>query len=180
MKKKNIIIVGSIVLLVLIVLVSVLVVNKIDSDKELKRQGETIVNDYETFKGNVEKLNEFRTHYQNDIVVNQFVETVKDEYETWVLELDEYTELIDKVSDSTENLEKLCKNNYSDKNVSNKCDAYIDAYEKVINYYINDVNSFNSIVKEYKEENKKSEIKEYELKYDYIDVNKDDKFEGKN
>ena len=90
------------------------------------------------------------------------------QYDGWILSLDSYTEAMDKVENTSEKLKKNCINEYyADTSVNNKCVAFIDAYEKAINSYVEDIDSFNSKI---------DEINKYESKYKKVDLNKDNTF----
>lgn len=156
-------------------------INKQDKDqKEIENK---ILLEYDNFKKNAESFNELRSKtYYNGVAKNLYVESVESEYEAWIEILDKYTELTDKVENSSIFLKENCVNKYySNENIRNKCDSFVIAYETTINYYTKDIISFNDTINSYlKKINEESEnIKLYEQKYNYIDINLDGKFIGK-
>lgn len=152
-------------------------------NKEHKRVEDKILVEYNIFKDNVESFNEFRNkNYYNEVATNLYVESVESEYESWVEVLNRYTELVDRVDNSSTFLKKNCVNKYySNKNVKNKCDSFVIAYETTINYYTKDIFSFNDTITSYLKEisGEQENIRLYKQKYNYIDINLDGKFIGK-
>lgn len=152
-------------------------------NQESKEIENKVLLEYNTFKENVESFNEMRSKtYYNEVASNLYVESVELEYESWLEILNRYTELVDKVEDSSAFLKENCVNKYySDGNVKNKCDSFVIAYETTINYYTKDIISFNEMITTYlKEVNEEKEnIKLYEQGYNYTDINLDGKFIGK-
>lgn len=181
--KKKIIIVFLILGFVLIVLgtTSLVLVNINRKNNEKKKIEETILNDHETFKEKTDKFNKIREKYYNDVVNDLYPELVEENYEKWITVLDEYTSIVDEVETSSNNLKSLCVNKYySNKDISNKCEAFVIAYETVINYYVKDINAFNDDLEKYRNtvEEEKEGIDNYKLKYNYSDINDDGDFKG--
>lgn len=166
--------------------VIILVYQEIHSTKYGQKKVElTIIEENDNFRKKVDSFNEERSFYYNEVVSNLFSETVEDHYEDWILILDEYTAKVDSMEAASLYLKENCVNKYySNRDVMNKCDAFVIAYETVINYYTKDILSFNEVLKEYRRENnldeEDTEIKNYVSKYNYMDVNFDGEFIGKN
>jgi len=186
MKKRKIAIFIFVLGMLLIVLgISILIYNNLINKKnEQKKLENNIIEKYDIFKKNVESFNELRNYYYSQVVDNLFTETVESDYDNWIVVLDDYTSKVDNVEKSSSYLKKQCVNKYhSNKDVTNKCDSFVIAYETVINYYTKNVVSFNAVLDEYRRENgivdEESEIKNYSSKYNYVDVNSDGKFIGK-
>ena len=132
----------------------------------------------------VESFNERRSSYYSEVASNLFTETVEDSYDDWILILDKYTESVDAVNDSSSFLKENCVNkHYSNSDIMNKCDAFIIAYETVINYYTKDILSFNDVIEEFRREkdlnDNDTNFKNYVSKYQYVDINSDGEFIGK-
>lgn len=142
-----------------------------------------VLSEYSTFKKSVESFNDMRSKtYYDEVARNLYVESVESEYESWVKVLDRYTELVDRVENSSVFLKENCVNKYySDENVKNKCDSFVIAYETSINYYTKDIISFNDVITSYLKgiSEEQENIKLYEQKYNFIDINLDGKFIGK-
>lgn len=185
MKKKNIAVLVLILGIVLIVIGILFVYKEItDMNKEKKEIENNISDNHEKFRGKVDEFEKIRSTYYSDVVNDLYPETVKDNYKDWLIVLNNYTDIVDEVEKNSSYLKKHCINKfYSNKDIKNKCDAFVIAYETVFNYYTKDIISFNSVINEYYTQNEinkeESEIKEFELKYDYIDINTDGEFKGK-
>lgn len=152
-----------------------------EAKREKQEIEEKIVKEYQDFEIEIEKFNEIRSGYYEDINSNLYKESVEDEYDNWIKVLNDYTEAVDNVQNKSVYLQDKCiDKSYSNKDVISKCESFIIAYETVINYYTKDVNEFNEIINEYlKENDDKEEITEYNLKYSYTDIDSDGNFHGK-
>lgn len=155
-----------------------------DMNKEKKEIETNITNNYEKFRQDSEKFENIRNTYYSDVANNLFPETVKDNYQNWILVLDEYTTIVDSAEKNSYYLKEKCIDKYyPNQDIKNKCDSFIIAYETLINYYTKDIISFNNVINEYYTKNEinkeESEIKEYTLKYNYMDINSDGEFKGK-
>ena len=71
---------------------------------------------------------------------------------------------------------------YPDVSVNNKCEAFVIGYEKAINSYVSDIKKYNENIKDYNDvlEETDTKIEEVKLTVDYIDVDGDRKYLGKN
>lgn len=149
-------------------------------NKELENR---VLSEYDIFKENVESFNELRSQtYYNEVAKNLYIESVESDYESWVEVIDRYTESVDKIENSSTFLKENCVNKYySDEKVKNKCDSFVIAYETTMNYYTKDIISFNELITSYLKElnEEQDKIKLYEQKYDFMDINLDGKFIGR-
>jgi hypothetical protein len=154
-----------------------------EKNTETKQLEDEILTNYEVFKEKTEAFNDFRSNtYYNEVTKDLYLESVSDEYEVWINILDIYTDTIDEVENSSSYLKENCVNTYySNNDIKNKCEAFVIAYETVVNYYTKDIISFNELINEYINNNDSDieNIKEYNLKYEYVDINSDGKFIGK-
>lgn len=181
MKRKFTI--GAIILGIMLILLGVLIPaykSIFSSNQEVKEHAKIITKDYETFKEKVDLFNGERTTYYQKVVDNLYVESVQDEYKNWSETVASYSNSVDQVEQSSENLKELCVKYYSDKELSNKCKSFVIAYETVMNYYTKDINAYNDIIGAYNnsvEDYKKLET--FSSKYDYTDINEDGNFIGK-
>lgn len=143
--------------------------------KEIEK---TLVADLENFKNQIDSFTNARDEYSNNVEINMFPETFEEEYENWIIEIDKYTAVLDKIDSSSKNLKKNCiDHHYSDTNVKNKCDAFNTAYETIVNYYVTDITSFNNNLDELNKDLIRKKGK-YDLKYKLIDANKDGNYLG--
>ena len=124
-------------------------------------------------------FNEIRSKYYKEVNDDLYPESVELDYENWIPILDEYTSRVDDVEEASSFLKQNCiDKSYSNKEIKSKCDAFVIAYETVINYYIKDIVSFNENIDAYFNENNVSgdKIKKYSLKYEYVDSDNDGNF----
>lgn len=165
--------------------IAIIAYEKVSSSKYKQNKLEfDIVEQDVNFRKKVESFNERRSSYYNEVASNLFTETVEDSYDDWILILDKYTESVDAVNDSSSFLKENCVNkHYSNSDIMNKCDAFIIAYETVINYYTKDILSFNDVIEEFRREkdlnDNDTNFKNYVSKYQYVDINSDGEFIGK-
>ena len=178
--KKSVKIILIILLSLLVVgavlFASISIINETKKDKKKKEKIENeIVNSFDGFKEAIESFNiEWSTY--NTLIKNDINKNTIYQYDGWILSLDTYTEAVDNVEKASTKLKKNCVNKYYVKHeVKNKCDAFVDAYEKAINSYVADIDDFNMKIEEINEKNKK-ELKTYESKYKNVDLNKDNTF----
>ena len=176
MKKKVVYILIAFIVLSAMVASAFLIYKKIDKDnKEKKKIEENIISSYVTFNEKKETLTSERKVYKLEIESNMSSETI-DEYENWINEVNNYTVNLDNVEQASKYLKEKCiGTTYKNQDVKNTCDQFISAYETAVNYYVKDIISFNEILKNISSGSKS----EFELKYNYTDINKDGKFVGK-
>lgn len=146
-----------------------------------------IVDDYETFRKQVEAFSTSREKIYNEVMNTQYYAEVYSNYNVNVQKLQEYENAVVEIDKVGKKLKESCiGKNYTNQDVVNKCNAFVINYEQSINYFINDINRFNSRIKEYntwvasQTETTYKTLTEYDAKYkDYIDINNDKTFSGK-
>lgn len=185
MKKKSIafiILVIGILLIVLGICILVFRKNSFENKKQ-KELEETIIEKYTLFNKNIETFDEIRALYYSDINNKLLVENVSTSYKDWISFLDNYTSQVDKVEESSNYLKQECiEKEYSNQDILNTCKSFIIRYETVINYYTKDIISFNELLDKYRKElalTEESNIKDYNLKYNYVDIDLNGEFKGK-
>lgn len=170
-------------ILLVIIGISLTVFKVTNNDSKNKKEKENkILEEYEKFRNKVDSFNSSRDDYYNKVAKNLYPESVQNNYENWISTLDVYTKATDEVEEGSSYLKENCVNKYySNNDVKNKCDAFVIAYETAINYYTKDVYAFNDNLNLYRRNNinSNSNIIDYELKYDYVDIDSDGKFWGK-
>lgn len=170
-------------ILLVIIGISLTVFKVTNNDSKNKKEKENkILEEYEKFRNKVDNFNSSRDDYYNKVAKNLYPESVENNYENWISTLDVYTKATDEVEEGSSYLKDNCVNTYySNNDVKNKCDAFVIAYETAINYYTKDVYAFNDNLNLYRRNNinSNSNIIDYELKYDYVDIDSDGKFWGK-
>ncbi len=177
-KVKMILIITCIVLVIALIGFGIFkVIDKSNKDRKARQKRENeIVKNFEAFKDAAyafgDESIEYRSWIKDDIN-----EATLYQYDAWILSLDTMTSAVDDMEKVAPMYKKNCVNKkYSNKDVQEKCDAFMEAYEEVINTYVVDVEDFNTKIAELKEKTKKEELKEYELKYEKVDINKDNLF----
>lgn len=170
-------------ILLVIIGISLTVFKVTNNDSKNKKEKENkILEEYEKFRNKVDSFNSSRDDYYNKVAKNLYPESVENNYENWISTLDVYTKATDGVEEGSSYLKENCVNKYySNNDVKNKCDAFVIAYETAINYYTKDVYAFNDNLNLYRRNNinSNSNMIDYELKYNYVDIDSDGKFWGK-
>lgn len=149
---------------------------------ESKRNAEEIETKYIEFKDILTMLNGERENLHNDVINELSLETVEDDYSTWIDIYEEYKKTIDKIASYKNFIKERCfKVNYMDSNIQSKCDSMMLSYETAINYYVKDLYKFNNFIETYNENVDEKKQKEFiELtEYNYIDFNDDGRYTGK-
>ena len=184
MKKKNLAFIILVICFLLIVSgVTYFVYDNLHEKKvENEKIENSILKDYEVFREKVDDFTLNRATYHDEVLMNLFIETVESDYDKWIPILEEYTSSVDAVENASNNLKDLCVNHYySKEDIKNKCQSFVIAYETTMNYYTKDILSFNDILEQYRTTaiNSNENLNDYELKYNYTDINKDGNFVGK-
>lgn len=177
-KKVKIILIVLLCLSVLggILYFSITAIQKAEKDrKEEQKIEKEIIDNFDKFKSAIGDFNiEWSTYHtviESDINANTVYQ-----YDGWILSLDSYTEAIDKVESSSSVFKKNCVNKYyANTAVKNKCDAFIDAYEKAINSYVTDIDGFNEKIDKLNEK-REEKLEKYENKYKKVDLNNDNEY----
>ena len=183
MSKKNIIIITVIGTVLVFLGVLLTVINQINTQNEEKETKENNLKTYYSeFNEVASKFADKKMEYTEAVVENMYYESVTDEYDTWIKELKSYNELVDSILDAALPLKELCIDQvYTKEELKNNCDTYIINYETVMNYFVKDVYEFNTFITDYNNEYN-ANVSTYELdssKYNYLDINDDGKFIGK-
>jgi len=185
-QKKGIILIILSILLIFIGLGVGLITSMNESKKEMDKKIDDIEKNYKVFQPLTETFQTQRKSYVQEVVVDLFYESVEEKYKVWKEEIDEYQKVVEQIRVAAKPLYDLCiGQEYIDTNTINRCSAYVNNYETVMNYFVKDINEFNDFIDEYKtsyETKPNEEIKAYELdkeKYNFVDINDDGKFIGK-
>lgn len=183
MSKKNIIVITVIGTVLVFLGTLLLVINQLQMQrKEQVNKENQVESYYSDFNKYASKFADKRKEYIETVVENLYYESVNDEYDNWIKEIKLYNELVDNILKMAKPLEDLCINQvYSKEELKNNCDTYIINYETVMNYFVKDMAEFNTFIIDYNDKYDKK-ISTYEIdakKYNYLDVNDDGKFIGK-
>ena len=145
-RKKKIIICVVLGILLVFLGITFSVISILNQEKkDTQKIQEEIKAKYHGFKEAADHFTEVRKEYQTVILEDLYVESVEEEYEEWMEIFKDYQEVVDKVIKEASSLDKLCVNKkYPDQTVMANCQAYMINYETVMNYFVKDVESFNS------------------------------------
>ena len=143
------------------------------------------VNDeFEVFSTNTSVFESTRDNLYNVVLSNVYYDTMYDEDKSVKTTLSNYENLVDELTKNTNNLDKLCDDvYYPDSTVNTKCNNYKSIYEQVMNYFVEDIKTYNENVDKYNEyqKNNNSDLRvdKYKTKKNYIDYNNDKVYDGK-
>ena len=180
MKKKNIVIIIVVLLIVSLLGIGIFAakkaIDKADKDKKQREKEEKeIIDNFDKFKEAIEGFSLEWSTYE-EIIKSDINENTIYQYDGWILSIDTYTQALDEVEKASDIYKKRCINNYyAKKSVEDKCKAFMDAYERAVNSYVVDIEDFNEKIKTINAK-AKQELKEYELKYEKVDINKDKEY----
>ncbi len=154
-----------------------------DRRETVKRMNE-VSDVFEIFSTNTSVFEASRDELYNTILSNVYFESMYLDDVNIKNKLSNYENLLDQLKKNTNILNKLCDEVYYPKSdINNKCQNYKNIYEQAVNYFVSDINIYNSNVKKYNEYQKSIGsmlvIKEYSTKKTFIDYNGDKKFDGK-
>lgn len=141
--------------------------------------------DYPKFSKNMtEFVNKRNAFYKQKEEI--YLEDIGKNTNTWITFMSDYAKIINVIEDNSKRLKTNCKNDFGDITAKTQCNQFRVNYEAAMNYYITDVKVYNNIVKEYNVwlTNNNSSYKKLEevsltLYKDYIDVDGDGEYFGK-
>ena len=175
MKKKLIVISICTFLLIVGILIFILINNIYKDKTDIAKDIEVINDNYEGMVKEIENYNSTRLSVA-DIINNFYYDKISSKYEENKKLLDNYTLIIDNISNYVKVLDSKCNIIYSDSNVNSKCKKYKENYELIVNVYVDDINNYNKKLNSYND-NYEEKIEEYETKYNYINYNNNKKNE---
>ncbi len=151
---------------------------------EMYRRVYVVNDEFEVFSTNTSVFEEYRDNLYKDYLSDFFYDTMYENDSTLKNSLSNYENIVDEIQKSVSKLDSLCKNVYYPNSEANsKCLNYKSIYEQVVNYFVSDIQLYNSYVIKYNEYAKDKEkylsIDQYSTKKDYIDYNQDKKYDGK-
>ena len=143
---------------------------------------EIIEKEYSNFKDLLQSFNGDREIVYNDVFNNLFIENLEGNYDSWVIILQDYEKTSEKIFEYKSLLQDRCFGiNYSDSNIQSKCDSMLISYETANNYFVKDINKWNSFVDSYNNQVEEIYMRDgFDLKTrNYIDFNDDGEYLGK-
>lgn len=184
--KRKIVVGILVIILIALGVLAYLFINSIKEDQAITAEkAKKIVSSYEKFDKSINDFASLReTIYKKreETFLEDFAKTVDE----WNKRAKDYEAAIEAVEKNSEFLKKNCNVRFADVNVNGKCTTFKANYEAAVNYYLNDVESYNKMAKQYNDwvtNNKYSYGKLNDLSKtiykDYIDVDEDGEFFGK-
>lgn len=181
-KSNKINIIMPIVVLILIVLIDISVIfymrNKsLDSKKDLK-QINTLYNKVEKeFKSFSSMRDEFYKNKSNDF----FLDSMGEKVSYWNSFIPKYKNKLDNITETSNQLIKLCKKTYINQDANSKCNIFKRNYEMSNNYYVRDIDLYLKFANEYNKvlQEKDAKLNIIDNKYKYIDIDENNVYEGK-
>ena len=185
--KKKIIIISIVVLIVLGLIVGgTIFIKNFNEDKEKTLAiMEEIKVKYKDFSPLVESFSEARANFYTAKEDLSFLESINDNREEIDTLMSDYNALVMNVHTSSLYLQENCNRKYSSSSVNNTCNLFKQGYEAVMNYYITDIEVYNSFVQEYNEWITENNLtieplskEQFSLYESYIDYDKDGSYLG--
>jgi len=123
----------------------------------------------------------------NEVFAHKYFMEVNTNYESWIEHLKTYESTIEKVEALSNELVDLCQYTYIDYDAKNKCEAFHILYEQSNNYFVKDMEEFQTFIKEYnawvetEDGSAYQKVEEFSPKktYQYVDLNHDQIYTGK-
>ena len=159
--------------------------NGLQNDRnETYRRMDEVTDEFEDFSANTSVFEALRDELYSNVLSNIYYDSMYITDTNVKNKLSNYESLVDSLGKGAEKLDKLCENvYYPDSVVNNKCKNYKIIYEQVVNYFVNDINVYNSNVIKYNNYQEglgtKYYVDEYSTSKKYIDFNNDKIFDGK-
>ena len=156
---------------------------KKDQEATVKRIAD-IKEVYKKYSDSVDKYNEVRNNIYTKVYTKIYYDTMKDNEKSMKAELKKYEDVVDEVASIIDELDGLCGDiNFTDTTTSVKCESYASVYEQMVNSFLDDLIIYNDSIDKYNEyqEGVKDAVKleHYMTEKQYLDYNKDGKYEGK-
>ena len=156
--------------------------------KEMNSRMDTITKSYTEFEKNIADFNSLRDFFHTEVLDKVYYETIAATDAEVKVKIKSYEESVSTISLSTkDNLRKYCIDDiyYSSSDVNNKCAAFKQGYEEMVNSFVDDVNQYNSNIDKYNEwikgqGNTTGVLEQYKTKKKYIDYNNDGEYSGRN
>lgn len=141
-------------------------------------------NSFEEFSTNITLFEMVRDELYTAYLGNLYYETLLRDDTIIKNKMSNYEAMVDEMGKQVTELDKLCDDvYYPDGNVNNKCSNYKAIYEQVVNYFVRDVELYNTNIKSYNDYQTSvgsiSLLNEYQTIKKYVDYNNDKQFDGK-
>mgnify|MGYP004620170865 CR=1 FL=1 len=182
-KKKVIILMATGFFLLIGGIIIYVVTSYQDTQNEMKQRMNEISTTYQDFKQKISSFNEKRDAIYQDMMQDMYYQTLQEKDAAFKQTLQEYEQIADEIKKDYQKVETNCKNSlYPDVSINQKCEAFILGYEQTINSFVSDVDLYNQNITAYNtwsQENNQQPLEKYKTKKEYIDVNGDRIYKGK-
>ncbi len=172
-------------MLIVIGIISYVVINYSNDQAEVKKRMEVVINSYDTFKAHVDDFNNIRDQIYNEVMKDMYYQTLGDNDLYYKELFESYSDSLEGIDGDYKEIKNYCINVlYPDASVNNKCEAIIIGYEEVVNIYVSNVKSYNKNISSYNKwlsdnNSSDSKLEKIKLDRDYLDVNGDREYKGK-
>ena len=182
-KKKVLWGLGILFILLVIIVIIYFVIGYKNDQIESKKKIDSVITSSNNFKTHIDSFNKERDNFYQVVMKDMYYEDLKNNDTKYKEIISNYTKTIEPLEDDYKELKDKCVDVlYPDVSVNNKCEAFVIGYEKAINSYVSDIKKYNENIKDYNDvlEENDTKIEEVKLTIDYIDVDGDRKYLGKN
>lgn len=182
LNRKKVVIIVSVVIVLFITIFIIWFINDLKQDQKNTRKVMSKVETlYDNFGDSIDTFNDIRNDLYLNVFDNIYYDTLVENDENVKKSFIEYESSVHIVTDKASDLKEICgRAHYPDKNINLKCQQFKNVYEQVINAFKSDVDLYNSTIDNYNSSNSKTIVLEkIKTNIDYIDYNKDGKYEGK-
>ena len=178
---KKYIIIGLTIILITTIGVTVFVVDLQKDTENTKKVMQEINDYYHKYETDIDNYNLTRDTLTKKLS-SFYNEAFKSDYQNIISIIQDYDEIMNDTVKNVEIINANCANHiFSDSKINTICKSYQESYEQMTNIFLNDIDDFNKLVESYNKD-AEEKLEKYNSKYikEYIDYNKDGKYEGKN
>ena len=121
----------------------------------------------------VKVVNDYHDNFYQKQKSNLYIDTLNESVSGYEELITNYTEALDEVVSTYKRVEKQCSHLYADSDTNDLCDTMKINYETANNFYVNDINKYNSYITAYNNNSDNVKLNTITLKYGYVDANQD-------
>ena len=179
MSNKKTLIISILAMLTIIILVIAIILFMVNKKEQTLQDNISMIkSNYANISHNMTDNDEIKKELLNQLeTFNQ--ETYPEEHGKFTSTLKKYDRNVKYVESLIKDMETRCGYKYDDITAKLLCQGYDTIYEETINSYIKIVNNYNDKLTKYNETVETPYKLHTPVYSDYIDYNKDGKFEGK-
>lgn len=160
------------------------VVSLKEDQKKTQERMLVVKDSFEEFNLSVTAYETARDTLYTETLSNLYYDSLMTDDAVIKEKLSNYENIVDGVIKHVKTMDNLCKDvYYPDSDVNSKCSNYKLIYEQVANYFMEDIELYNSTIRTFNEQQVAAgsalALIEYKTEKKYVDYNKDGVFEGK-